>query len=339
MTSILHGFLIGIANIIPGVSGGTMALMLGIYEKLLSAISGINGKFIIQFIAALKSGVKPTSRFLASHNIYWLASIALGALVAIVLTSSLITYLMSAWHDPTYGFFLGLVLFSIVVPLKMLKARPQKAGIAAFIVAMVMTLAITNSLSADEKAANALAKHELKISANFEDSNAATETAAKVPPSAFDTYFPMTSLGQILPMFLAGALAISAMILPGISGAFVLLLIGSYFEILEAIAERNMIVIGAVGAGCIVGLLLFTKLLNYVLAKFHDQTVMSLIGLMVGSLFGLWPFQRFITVGGRRIDLEPIVPAIDNNFYLTILSFVAAGTLVLVFLKLDNTSN
>lgn len=327
MNTLLQGFLIGIANIIPGVSGGTMALMLGIYQRLLRAITHITPQAAKETFESLNQGIPQVKAQLIKLDLLWLMTIGLGAVTAIVATSKLITYLIVNWHDPTYGFFLGLVLVSIIVPIKMLKHRPSKLAIICLILAFFATLAITTSMSGSEKLANAQKKQALVL-------EKAASHNSQQPIAAAGNH----DLTHLAYLFIAGAIAISAMILPGISGAFVLLLLGVYFEILEAIAARDLLVIGIVACGCGIGLLVFTRLLNYVLEKFHDETVMLLVGLMIGSLYGLWPFQNFQIVGTKRIDIEPIIPSLDGNFFGTLAGFTVAAFLVFVFIKLDRSS-
>ena len=211
----------------------------------------------------------------------------------------------------------------------MLKNRPSTTGTVCLLLALIMTIGLCTKLSGQDKLQNAQKKYEMTLA----------KTTKSDASSAKETTFADHSPGHLAFLFMAGAIAISAMILPGISGAFILLLFGVYFEILEAISNRDLVIIGVVAIGCCLGILVFTRFLNFVLAKYHDQTVMVLVGLMTGSLAGLWPFQAFELVGSKRIDLAPIIPTIDGNFYWTLVSFIAAGALVLSFLKLDKKNN
>jgi len=132
------------------------------------------------------------------------------------------------------------------------------------------------------------------------------------------------------------------MVLPGVSGSFVMILLGVYFDILQAVNERDMVIVSLFALGCGLGLLLFTRLLKWVLARFHDPTIAFLTGLMAGSLVGLWPFRKFeevgdVNVGFERVDLGWVVPPMDGNTFATIVAFLVGSGLVGVFLKLDQS--
>lgn len=297
-----------------------MALMLGIYQTLLTGIANITPKNLLELIGSLPKGMGPTMDVLRKHHFLFLILIGVGALTAIVATSTLITYLLFEHHDPTYGFFWGLVAVSVLVPLGMLKARVTIPGMVALLIAFSATLSLSFAVSPEEKLANAEKKYEMKVSQLID---AKTNGA------------PAHTVAQLGFFTLAGALGISAMILPGISGAFVLILLGVYFEVLEALTNRDFLVIGSVALGCVLGLLFFSRLLNYILAKAHDETVMALAGLMLGSLYGLWPFQKFVTIGGKRIDLEPILPPLDASIAPVIGAVLLGGAIVGGFVYLD----
>ena len=132
-------------------------------------------------------------------------------------------------------------------------------------------------------------------------------------------------------LFIVGAIAISAMILPGISGSFVMLLFGVYFEILLAINNRDFTLLITFAIGCGLGLLAFTRLLNFLLERYHDLTVSFLIGLMIGSLYGLWPFREFEVVSSQRIDFAHVLPRINTNLVITFVAFLFGCVIILIF--------
>jgi len=139
---------------------------------------------------------------------------------------------------------------------------------------------------------------------------------------------------------LCGAVAISAMVLPGVSGSFIMILMGAYFEVLQAVNDRDVLVVLVFMAGCAAGLLLFTRLLKWVLSRWHDPTVAWLAGLMAGSLAALWPFRKFetlgdVNVGFVRVDLGWIVPPTDANTMWTLIAFLVGFSLVMAFIKYD----
>jgi putative membrane protein len=125
------------------------------------------------------------------------------------------------------------------------------------------------------------------------------------------------------------------MILPGVSGSFILLLLGVYFDILAAVNSRDVLVLAIFAIGCGLGLLAFTRLLNYVFEHHRDLTVSFLIGLMVGSLYGLWPFRTFDTISEERIDLAHILPQADMNLLITLLAFLFGSGLILLFYQFE----
>jgi putative membrane protein len=139
------------------------------------------------------------------------------------------------------------------------------------------------------------------------------------------------SVGRLVYLFIVGAIAISAMILPGISGSFVMLLFGVYFEILLAINNRDFTLLITFAIGCGLGLLAFTRLLNFLLERYHDLTVSFLIGLMIGSLYGLWPFREFEVVNSHRIDFAHVLPRINTNLAITFVAFLFGCVIILIF--------
>ena len=136
-------------------------------------------------------------------------------------------------------------------------------------------------------------------------------------------------------IFLSGALAISAMILPGISGSFLLLLLGSYFEILEAIATRDLLTIGVFALGCLAGVVMFSRLLNFLLERFHDTTMAFLAGLVAGSLWLVWPFKATFTVGSETVYLHNILPVMETATLLTFATMAAGAFLVAVMIRFE----
>jgi putative membrane protein len=136
--------------------------------------------------------------------------------------------------------------------------------------------------------------------------------------------------------FTAGAVAISAMILPGISGSFMLLLMGVYFDVLACITGRQLIPLGVFALGCLVGLLVFTRILNFLLERWHDVTIAFLLGLVMGSLYAIWPFKSFGMAGGRRVDMDNILPStFALNEILTILTALAGIAIVAAFIVVE----
>ncbi len=231
---ILFGMIIGIANIIPGVSGGTMAVILGVYDKIISAISNWRTKFI--------------------DSVKFLALIGIGAVAGIFIFANLIEYTLENFPMATNMVFVGLIIGSI--PMIYKKATAEKlgvSGVGAFVVCfgfMMFMLLVTPS------------------------------------ESAAITVLTASSFARI---FLSSAVAAGAMIIPGISGSFVLLLLGLYTTILTAISDFNILILIPVALGCAVGILLCAKIIERLFAKAPCQTYLGILGFMIGSIPIIFP--------------------------------------------------
>ncbi len=233
----LKGLFMGIADIIPGVSGGTIALITGIYERLIKAISSIDFKFLVLFS---KGKFKEGWKNILEIDFALLIPLALGIGVAILAMSRVMTYLLENLTGITFAFFFGLILGSASLLFKQFKAK----GIVSYfftLVGIILAYLLARTTSVN-------VAHSLPIT------------------------------------FLVGIIAIIAMILPGISGSFILLLLGQYHYMLKAIKnfEINTIIVFMVGA--LIGLLGFSRLLNWILKKWEINTIYLLIGLMIGAL-------------------------------------------------------
>ncbi len=334
----INGFLIGLANIIPGMSGGTLALVLGIYERLIGALRNIGlstVKNLLGVIKLKKEAFTAAETELRRIDFGFLALLGTGAVASILLTSKLIVYLLNDHHDPTYGFFSGLILTSILVPARMLK----RCGVRELLVLLIaVTLVLSLSVGTSGK--------QLERVAYKSGNEVVIDTGIQQTP--FPTY------GDFGLFFGSGALAISAMILPGISGSFLMLALGVYFQLLTAINTlmegvpkllngvfdevmlASLLIIGVTSLGCLFGLLAFTRLLNYLLERYRNLTIAFLIGLMVGSLYGLWPFRNFAMVGGERIDTAHILPQLDVNLLITTGAFLIGCGVIFLFARLEN---
>ncbi|NRA67475.1 MAG: DUF368 domain-containing protein [Pseudobacteriovorax sp.] len=311
---ILKGAALGVANIIPGVSGGTMALMLGIYERLISLLSGLSPKDIIQG-ARSKAGFIKLWR---EREMSFLLCLAFGGGVAIIALSKVMKYFLTEAHDPTYGFFFGLVFASIVVPWRLIR-RKSAATILALVLGATSVVGVSFSVSPETRIEAAEKKLLIKQTQGLSE-QAVTRS-------------------DYISFFIAGAIAISAMILPGLSGSFILLLMGVYFRLLEAISQLQISLLAVFAIGCGIGMLLFTKVLNWLLDKYHDVTMAYLTGLVVGSLYAVWPFKDFQMVGDSRINKANIIPEmLVWNTGLTFVSALVGIGIVYVFLRFEKTS-
>ena len=336
----INGFLIGIANIIPGMSGGTLALVLGIYERLIGALRCIGlstVKKLLRGATLRKNALAEARAELQRIDFGFLALLGSGAIVAVLLTSKLIVYLLNHHHDATYGFFSGLILISILIPMRMLKAFGWKE-LLVLLIAVALILGL--SIGTTEKQLDRVAY------------KSGVETTTDSEVSEHRTGLP--TYWELVLFFGSGALAISAMILPGISGSFLMLALGVYFpllaaintvlegipELLKGIFEQallgSFLIIGFTAVGCLFGLLAFTRLLNYLLEHYRNLTISFLIGLMVGSLYGLWPFREFAMVDGERIDTAHILPPLDMNLLITLVAFLVGCGVIYSFTRLEN---
>lgn len=336
----INGFLIGIANIIPGMSGGTLALVLGIYERLIGALRRIGlstVKKLLRGATLRKNALEDAKAELRRIDFGFLSLLGIGAIAAVLLTSKLIVYLLNHHHDATYGFFSGLILISILIPMRMLKAFGWKELLVLLIaVALIFSL----SIGTTEKQ---LARMAYKSGIETTTGSGVSERGTALPTS-----------WELVLFFGSGALAISAMILPGISGSFLMLALGVYFPLLTAINTMlegisellkgifetsllgSLLIIGFTTVGCLFGLLAFTRLLNYLLDHYRNLTIAFLIGLMVGSLYGLWPFREFTLIDGERIDTAHILPHFDMNLLITLAAFFVGCGVIYLFMRLEN---
>lgn len=239
----LRGFLMGSADVVPGVSGGTIAVLVGIYERLVHAIS----------MASKALGNVLRLRFREAgqrlREIDWALIIPLlvGIGVAIFTLASVISTLLEDYPEAMAGLFTGLVAASAWVAWRMLKQPSGASVVIALVVAVGFFLVL------------------------------GLKGGAVADPSW-------------LVIFGAGAIAICAMILPGISGSFLLLMLGMYDFIISAVDERDFPVLGVFALGCVVGLALFSQVLDWALGNYHDIVVAAMVGLLIGSLRVLWPW-------------------------------------------------
>jgi len=256
----LRGMLMGAADIVPGVSGGTVAFITGIYERLIGAISA----FPSAFFTLVKS--RNIREFARSIDAAFLAILFVGILTSVFLFASSISYALVEYPIAVWSFFSGLIAASAV--LIMLDIPKWKlSGCVMLMIGVIFALLITRT--------------EL---IQFEE----TPTGA----------------------FFSGMIAISAMLLPGISGSFLLLLIGTYGFVLHSIKVLDIVVLGAFGAGCGLGLMLSAKLIAYVLRAYKVQTLCFLLGLMLGSLEKVWPWKLVadyrLNSSGERVPYHEV---------------------------------
>ncbi len=296
---VLKGMLVGVANIIPGVSGGTLALMLGIYKRIIDALRSLNMEMIRKLLPVLflRRGSWPVFwEYVKSSDLLFLGWLGGGAMLAIILSSRVMTVLLERYHAASYAFFFGLVLCSIYLPWRYLSRRSWREGVS-LLLAAALTVGLSMSVPDAVQIEKAERKQEIRQArAELQQENGGASVRLAEHPD-------LSRLGMI---FMAAVLAISAMVLPGISGSFVLLLLGVYFDILTAINQRDLLIIGVFALGALSGLLVFSRVMGLLLNRFFNITMAFMTGLMAGSLYVLWPFKRVVNVGEQTLYLSNV---------------------------------
>lgn len=255
----LKGMAMGAADVVPGVSGGTIAFISGIYEELITSINNVN---LSLFKIWKKHGFKAAWTQLNGN---FLLALFLGIFISLFSLATLVSWLLENEPVLLWSFFFGLVAASVFFVGKEIE-NWNAGAIIALLVGAAVAYYITT-----------------------------------LPPSENSDSLPY--------LFLSGAVAVCAMILPGISGAFILVLLGSYKTILDAVHERNITLIAIVGAGAIFGLLSFAKVLKWMFNNHKNITLAVLTGFILGSLGKIWPWKRILET--RTIGLKEII--IDEN--------------------------
>lgn len=253
----------GAADVVPGVSGGTIAFITGIYDKLLASINAVQPNTLLIW---RKHGFKAAWE---EVNGSFLLPLFIGIGISIVSLAKLFKILLASHPVSLWAFFFGLIVASVWLVGKMIKEW-NAISIAGIIVGTVISYWLT-----------------------------------VVHPGEFgdSAWF----------IFVAGAIAICAMILPGISGSFILLLLGAYETVLGAVNDRELGLIGIFMAGCVVGLLSFSRILQWTLRNFYNTTIAVLTGFLIGSLNKIWPWKR--TLEFRTNSHGEEVPFIQENVW------------------------
>lgn len=296
----------GSADVVPGVSGGTIAFIAGIYEELIESINNINLKALT---VLRKEGI---GAFWRAVNGNFFVALLSGIGVAIVSLAKIITYLLDNQPVLIWSFFFGLVFMSIFFVAKKVKSW-QPNRYLAFAIGAAIAFAIT-------------------------------------------TLPAQTENDALWYIFISGMIAICAMILPGISGSFILLLLGSYAVVLSAIHERNLAIIAVFGVGAVIGLLSFSRVLKWMFAHYHDITIALLSGFLLGSLNKIWPWKQTTTwftkhagmPNETQIPLEQInvlpqtyteITGQQANFTYAVLLFVAGVVTIFLLEKIAVNKN
>ena len=295
----LKGLCMGSADVIPGVSGGTIALITGIYKDLIGALKSFDWRVVQKILAFDVKGA------LASVHIRFVLALFFGIIIAILSLARLMNYLLHHHPVPTWSLFFGLIAASILVVGKQVVNWYGKAGISFF--------------------------------------------AGIFAASIIVNLIPINTPEELWFIFLCGVVAICAMILPGISGAFILLILGKYEFITATLKNpflsQNIMIILVFCIGCGIGLAGFSRVLNYLLEKYNNLTLAFLTGLITGSLQKIWPWKQVVDtqiIRGKTHVIwgGPIIPeAFDQQVAIAICLAVMGFLVVLVIERLSRPNH
>ncbi len=284
----------GAADVVPGVSGGTIAFISGIYEELISSINQVNFNTIKIW---RKDGLDAMWK---SINGNFLISLLLGIAISVISLAKVIRYLLETQPILVWSFFFGLVLASILYVAKQI-TKWNLVGIILMVLGAIIAYYIT-------------------------------------------TLTPQTAEISYLYILLSGALAICAMILPGISGSYILLLLGMYKPVLDAIHEKDFKILGTLIIGAIVGLLSFSRLLKWLFDHHENLTLATLTGFIIGSLNKIWPWKNILEsemINGKlkvlkEESISPLNYGEENQIYYAIMLALIGFIFILLLEKLSS---
>lgn len=283
----LKGMGMGAADVVPGVSGGTIAFIVGIYDELINSIKSINLESLKLFFTG-KWGA-----FWKKINGNFLFFLLAGIGISVFSLAKLITWLLVDHPILVWSFFFGLVLASTWFVSKDIKEWKSWKTWIAFVIGVVIAFYIT------------------------------VATPAETP-------------SNLLFIFLCGAIAICAMILPGISGSFILVLLGKYFFIMDAVKTLDVVVMVVFAAGACIGITSFSRVLSYALAHFRNITLAVLTGFMLGSLNKVWPWKEVVeTFVDSHGEVKPLVEhnILPNAYVTEAVVLMVVGFFLVYFLE------
>jgi len=282
------GLTMGAADIVPGVSGGTMAFIMGVYEKLIDSIKAVD----LEFAKLLLSG-RIKAAF-AHLPLDFLLPLSAGILLSLVSLAQIIDWLLASYPTFLFALFFGLVLASV------------------FAVAMHLKRSVTNGVVL--LAAATLAWWLVGL-------------------------IPGQSPHTPLIIFCCGAVAITAMILPGLSGSFILLILGQYAFMLNALKTFDLTAVMPFVAGAALGLAFFSRVLSWLLTAHYQLTIAGLVGFMLGSLRRIWPFKETVQIEqGKSFVEQNVLPDLDLRLGICLLLALAGFGLIVWLNSLQNKS-
>ncbi|MEP5610779.1 MAG: DUF368 domain-containing protein [Cyclobacteriaceae bacterium] len=287
----LKGVAMGAANVIPGVSGGTVAFITGIYERLINALKSIDLKSLGLFFSG------NFRDFAKRIDLNFLAVLFLGVFVSIISLAKVLELAFENYEVQTLAFFFGLIVASIFAVGKRIEII-DFSSVLSFVVGTVIAISI-----------------------------------AFLPPAQPNSSF--------FYLMLCGIAAVSSMILPGLSGSYVLLLMGNYVLVLRAVSSFDFSVLVPMILGCVAGLILLSRLLSYLFSNFKDQTIGVLAGFVFGSLLIIWPWKTTLVESfeGKEKAVGYIwnVPTFDSQLFVSLILII--GGFSLVYLLEKKSSN
>lgn len=293
-SNFFKGMAMGAANVIPGVSGGTIALITGIFERLIHAIKSLNGK-------ALQLLFRGQWKAFAQHiDLSFLLAIFAGIGLSILSVAKLFDYLFE--HYPTYiwAFFFGLILASVIFVGKTV-SRWNTSVLISFVLGSAAAIGIT-------------------------------------------LLTPASQNESFIYLVLCGVVAVCSMILPGLSGSFVLILMGNYkLVMIDAVNQLRLDILLPVAIGAGLGLLGFSYVLSWVFKRYKDQTISTLTGFIFGSLGIIWPWKTAISqnIGGKVkvVGYDYFIPNMDSSFAIAMLLLILGFAMIWIMEKMANKPN
>lgn len=243
LKNIFIGMILGVSNIIPGVSAGTMAVVIGIYGKLIDSISGIFKNF--------------------KNNFRFLFFIGIGVLGGVIFFSNIIKKLLDRYPSQMNYLFMGLIIGGVGVLFREIKIYKSKKSDYVYFLITFLILVVMKFLYVND-GANIISEINFK---------------------------------NLVYLFLSGFIAAGAMVIPGVSGSFILILFGMYNSIISALSNFNIIILFPFGVGVLVGIIVMIKVIEFFIKKFKVRTYMAIIGLVIGSVFSIFPGFEFSIIG------------------------------------------
>ena len=270
----LKGIAMGVANVIPGVSGGTIALITGIYEDLINSLKSFD-KIALKHLLKFR-----ITEFINHTNLFFLIAVFGGSIVSVFSIANLFKFLFNNYPLYIWAFFFGLILISIFFVGKRIRTWDKSSVISLIIGTIVAVL--------------------------------------------FSNISPLNENDNLLFIFFCGVIGVSGMMLPGLSGSFILILLGNYeLLLIKAVTDLNLIILSIFFLGSLFGVLFFSHILSWLLKKYKDQTLATLTGFIAGSLTLIWPWQEISKSKEKVLDYVLFLPKEINqeNIIATIMIF------------------